>query len=307
MATSDRPLPASSAPATGQRWLWVALLTLVMFAWGNVFIAMKEIVTYVSPLHAVTVRFVPAALGYAVWLLAARRRETWTLLRAETWRLPLMGLIGSVITNAAVAWGETRVPAGTASLIVSLNPVFTVLFAVLFLGERFNGRQALGLGVAFAGLFVVIRWGSGRQVTLTDVGYALITMIAPLGAAIHSVMVKPIVARHPPLLVTAVTMVFTGLFSLTFARPSLVADLASLPATFWGAVAFLSIPCNVFAFLIWLSALERMPAGQAAGFLYLVPLFGVLSSSLLLKEPVTTPLLVGAAILIAGIWIVNRE
>jgi drug/metabolite transporter (DMT)-like permease len=138
------------------------------------------------------------------------------------------------------------------------------------------------------------------------VGYALITMIAPLGAAIHSVMVKPIVARHPPLLVTAVTMVFTGLFSLTFARPTLLTALPAMPVTFWWAVIFLSIPCNVFAFLIWLSALERMPAGRAAGFLYLVPLFGVLSSSLLLKEPVTVALMLGGAILIGGIWIINR-
>ena len=102
-------------------------------------------------------------------------------------------------------------------------------------------------------------------------------------------------------------MIFAGLFSLVFVRPTLLAQLLSLPASFWWSVVFLAIPCTVFAFAVWFGALERMPAGRVVGFVYLVPMIAVISSRWLLDEPVTIWLLLGAAILISGVWLVNRE
>jgi drug/metabolite transporter (DMT)-like permease len=286
---------------------WIALLVVVTLFWGNSFIAVKVIVRYVSPLELVTVRFVPVALIFAALLLPTRGREVWAMIRADGWRLALLGLTGAVLYNTFLGWGETRVAAGTASLIIALNPTFIYTLSILFLRERFLWRRALGLAVAFAGLFVIVRWGSGRPIALDDVGYALIVMLAPLNWAVYTVSGKAVIARHPPLLVVGVAMIFAGLFSLIFVRPSLIAQLPTLPASFWWAVLFLAVPCTVFAFVVWFGALERMPAGRVAGFVYLSPMFAVTFSRWLLDEPVTSALLLGAAILIAGVYLVNRR
>jgi len=296
-----------SFPSPSGTAAWTALLVLVALIWGNSFIAIKEVVQYVSPLELVTVRFVPVALIFALWLLPTRGREAWSLVRAEGWRLALLGLTGAVLYNIFLGWGETRVAAGTASLIIALNPTFIYVLSILTLGERFLWRRALGLAIAFGGLFVIIRWGSGRPVTLDDAGYALITMLAPLCWSVYTVLGKSVVARHPPLLVTGVSMILAGLFSLVFVRPALLAQLPTLPASFWWAVLFLAVPCTVFAFAIWFAALERMPAGRVASFVYLVPMFAVTFSRFLLDEPFTLALVVGAAILIGGVWLVNRR
>jgi drug/metabolite transporter (DMT)-like permease len=296
----DRRLLAGSAT-------WTGLLLLVTLVWGNSFIAIKHIVQYVTPLELVTVRFVPVGLVFAAWLLPTRGREVWRLIGAERWRLVLLGLAGAVLYNGFLGWGETRVAAGTASLIIALNPAFTYALSVLTLGERFVARRALGMAVAFGGLFVIVRWGSGRAISLDDVGFALITMLAPLCWAVYTVLGKSVVARHPPLLVTGVSMMFAGLFSLAFVNPSLVAQLPMLPASFWWAVLFLAVPCTVFAFAVWFGALERMPAGRVAGFVYLVPMFAVTFSRFFLNEPITLALVAGAAILISGVWLVQRK
>ncbi len=285
---------------------WPALLLLVTLVWGNSFIAIKHIVQYVTPLELVTVRFVPVALIFAAWLLPTRGRQVWQLVRAESWRLVLLGLVGAVLYNAFLGWGETRVAAGTASLIIALNPAFTYTLSVLVLGERFVWRRALGMAIAFGGLFVIVRWGSGRPVTVDDLWYAFITMLAPLCWAVYTILGKSVVARHPPLLVTGVSMMFAGLFSLLFVRPSLLSQLPTLPTSFWWAVLFLAVPCTVFAFAVWFGALERMPAGRVVGFVYLVPMFAVTFSRVLLDEPITLALVVGAAILIGGVWLVSR-
>jgi len=90
-------------------------------------------------------------------------------------------------------------------------------------------------------------------------------------------------------------------------RPSLLTRLPHFPVSFWLSIMFLSLPCTVFGFAVWFVALERLPAGRVAGFVYLVPMFGVIFSRLLLNEPLTFALIVGAAILISGVWMVNRR
>jgi drug/metabolite transporter (DMT)-like permease len=298
---------------TGSRsWLshpatWTGLLLLVTFVWGNSFIAIKEIVQYVRPLELVTVRFVPVAIIFAALLLPTRWREIARLVREESWRLALLGLTGAVLYNTFLGWGETRVPAGTASLIIALNPTFTYALSVLTLGEPFRWQRALGLAVAFGGLFIIVRWGSGRPIALDDVGYAFLTMLAPLCWAVYTILGKSVVARHPPLLVTGSSMILAGIFSLVFINPALLDKLPGLPASFWWSVLFLAVPCTVFAFVAWFGALERMPAGRVVGFVYLVPMFAVTFSRILLDEPITLALLAGAAILIGGVWMVQRK
>jgi drug/metabolite transporter (DMT)-like permease len=300
-------IPPDNARPGQTKPLWTALLVLVTVIWGASFIAIKQIVSYVTPLELVTVRFVPVALAFALLLLPTRGREVWRVIRAESWRLPLLGLVGGVLYNIFLGWGETGVAAGTASLIIALNPAFTYALSVVFLKERFRYRRLLGIIVAFAGLFVIIRWGSGREVTLEDARYALATMLAPLCWAVYTIAGKPVVARQPPVLVTGIALAYAGIFSLAFATPSLLARLPELPLSFWAATLFLALFCTVLGFSVWYSALEHMTAGRIAGFVYLVPLFAVTMGALLFDEQLTPSLAVGAAILIGGVYLVNRE
>ncbi len=287
--------------------LWTSLLVLATLVWGNSFIAIKHVVEHVSPLELVALRYVPAALTFAVLLLPTRGRQVWQLIRAEGWRLVFLGLLGAVFSTVFLGWGQTHIAAGTASLIAALNPAFIYILSVLFLGERFAWRRALGLAVAFGGLFVGVRWGSGRAVTLNEVGYILITILTPVSWSTYTVSGKSLVERYPPLLVTGVSMIFAGLISLVFVRPSLLVQLPTLPASFWGAILFLAWPCTVFAFTVWFGALEWMPASRAGGFIYFIPMFAIVFSRWLLNEPITPALVIGAAILIGGIWLVNRR
>ncbi|MGD2176836.1 MAG: DMT family transporter [Anaerolineae bacterium] len=296
----------SRLPRGSGSYLWGILLVLVTLIWGNSFIAIKHIVAYVSPLELVALRFVPVALTFGAILLPTQGRRIRSMMREEWWRLALLGLTGAVLYNIFLAWGETRVPAGSASLIIALNPTFIYILSLAFLDERFRWHRTVGLAIAFGGLYITIRWGSGEAISLSEARYALITMLAPLMWATYTVFGKSVVARHPSLLVTGASMLFAGAFSLVFVRPGLLAKLPTLPLSFWGAVLFLAWPCTVFAFLVWFGALEHMAASRMAGFIYLVPMFSVSFSHWLLGEPITPALLLGAGVLIAGVWLVNR-
>jgi drug/metabolite transporter (DMT)-like permease len=251
-------------------------LLLVVLIWGNSFIAIKHAVQFLAPMELTILRFIPAALIFGVLLLTTRRVAFWQMVRRDWPGLVLLGLSGAVAYNLALNTGESRVPAGTASLIISLNPAFTFILSVLFLKERPTVKKAMGLAIAFLGLYVIVRYATDQRIDFSYLRYVFITMLAAV-----------------------VPLMF-------FVRGDLIAKLPTLPLSAWLSVAFLSLVCTVFAFVIWFRALQSMEASRAASFVYLEPLFGVSFSKLFLNEPITLALLTGAALLISGVYLVNR-
>jgi len=282
------------------------LLLLVVLIWGNSFVAIKHAVQFLTPMELTILRFIPAALIFGVLLLPTRRAAFWQMVKRDWLGLVLLGLSGAVAYNLALNTGERRVPAGTASLIISLNPAFTFILSVLFLRERPTIKKAMGLAIAFLGLYVIVRYATNQQIDFSYLRYVFITMLAPLCWASYTILGKPMVARYPPLMVVGGAMMAAVVPLLFFVRGDLIARLPTLPPGAWLSIAFLSLACTVFAFVIWFRALQTMEASRAASFVYLEPLFGVSFSKLLLDEPVTLALLIGAALLIGGVYLVNR-
>jgi len=289
---------------TKTTYLSLVLITLI---WGNSFIAIKHAVQFLAPIELTILRFIPVALIFGALLLTTRRRAFWQMVRRDWLGLVLLGLSGAVVYNLALNTGESRVPAGTASLIISLNPAFTFILSVLFLRERPTVKKAVGLAIAFLGLCVIVRYASNQQISFSYLRYVFITMLAPLCWAIYTILGKPLVARYPPLLVVGGAMMAAVIPLLFLVRGSLIAKLPTLPPSVWLSIAFLSLACTVFAFVIWFRALQRMEASRAAGFVYLVPLFGVSFGKLLLDEPITLVLLIGAALLVGGVYLINLD
>jgi len=284
------------------------LLVLVTLIWGNSFVAIKHAVRFLTPVELTILRFIPVALIFGVLLLTTRRVPFWQMVRGDWLGLVLLGLSGAVAYNLALNTGESRIPAGTASLIISLNPAFTFILSALFLKERPTIKKAMGLTIAFLGLYVIVRYASrqsGQQIDFSYLRYVFITMLAPFCWAIYTILGKPLVARYSPLMVVGGAMIAAVVPLLFLVRGSLIAKLPTLPPSVWLSIAFLSLACTVFAFVIWFGALQRMEASRAASFVYLVPLFGVSFSKLLLDEPITLVLLIGAALLIGGVYLIN--
>ena len=177
----------------------------------------------------------------------------------------------------------------------------------MFLDERLAWSRAAGIAIAFVGLVIVVRWGTGQKLGIQGGGYFLLAVVAALTHAVYTVLGKPLVENRPPLLVTGVSMGFAGLFSLVFVSRGLMASLPTLPIPFWGSILFLGWLSTVFAFAVWSWALQRMPAGRVASFTYLLPLVGVLSGHWLLGEPVTLALALGGVLVVGGIAVVNRS
>ncbi|UCC78055.1 MAG: DMT family transporter [Anaerolineales bacterium] len=284
--------------------LYVALIATTL-VWGGSFVAIKQALRYLSPLELILMRFVPASLAFALLILWRERTVPARLLR-EQWRsLCLMGLFGVAAYHLALNTGERMIPAGTASLIVALNPAFIVVLSTLFLRERVTWIQILGLSMAFLGLFIVVRYASGGELDLTYLRGVLITLIAPLSWAVYTVVSRPVAMRYSPLAVTGMGTATGTAVMLFAARPSLLDTAMGMPWDGWASVAFLALVCTVGGVTVWVTALQQLEAASVGVFIYLVPLWAAVLSKLVLGEGLTVALMVGALIVVGGVALAN--
>lgn len=290
---------------TAQKKTYLALVLIAMI-WGNSFIAMKYAVQFLTPVELTILRFIPVAVAFAVLLLPTRWVSFWAMVRQEWPILVLLALTGAVGYNIFVNTGSQKIAAGTVSLIVPpLNPVFTFVLSIIFLKERPTVKKATGLIVASIGLYIIVRYAGGKRIDFSYLRYVFVTMLGPLCFAIYTILGKPLVARYSPLQVTGGAMMAAVIPLVFLIDGNLIVKLPTLPATVWLSIAFLAFLCTVFAFVVWFWALQKMEASQVSSFTYLVPLFGTSFSQVILGESITPALIVGGAILLGGVYIIN--
>lgn len=280
---SDRQgVAVDGAGRTVPRWVLLLSLFLLFVIWSNSFHAVayfrKDV--GISAPALVTLRYGPVTvfcLAYAFW----RRKDVGRLLARDRWRLLFMAALMIPGYNLALNWGQGRVPPATASLLIAMNPVFTFLLALAFLGERVRAMKLIGLMVSFLGVYLLIR-AQQQSEGSTYIPYALVVLLAPLSWALATVLGKPATGRNDPLLVTFAA---TGIGSLPFTIALLAgADgthetLVGLTATGWAALLHLSLLCTIVGFAVWFWALRYLPASTVSAFVFLNPpltaLFGM--------------------------------
>jgi drug/metabolite transporter (DMT)-like permease len=113
---------------------------------------------------------------------------------------------------------------------------------------------------------------------------------------------------HPAALMMLYVMGFGWLFTslLFFGGPG-VSEIGQLPWQGWLSLAFLGIACSGLAYVFWYDALQAIPASQVGVFLYLEPLVTTLLAAALLSETLLWSSILGGAIILLGVWMVNRR
>jgi len=286
---------------------WQVKTLVAILVWGASFIATKTALREVGPFTIITLRF---GMGVAVLLgtVAARgqmRRPT----RREWALFALLGFQGVLVHQMLQVTGLRFTSATNTGWMVALMPVFTALLARAFLREHLSAAQIGGIALAFGGALVVVSHGLPRLPPLHTAatwGDLLVFLSAP-NWAVFSVLSKPALRTRPAALVMTWVLLLGWLMTLPFfAATHGWQDFAALSARGWGAILFLGFLCSGAAYIFWYDGLVAADASRVAAFLYLEPLVTVAVAGWLLHEAVTPATLCGGAIILIGVWLVQR-
>lgn len=274
----------------------LALMMLVVLVWGMNFAVIKLGVVSVPPLLLGAMRFMLAAFPALLFFKAPQVPLRWYLMYGMTIALGQFAFLFTAI--------HVGMPSGLASLVLQSQAFFTMVFAGLWLKERWQANQVAGLLLAGGGLVLI---GSAHGVAMPLGGFALTVAAAVMWAAGNTVSrslvrLGPIdqqafvvwASLVPPLPFLALSLVLEG--------PQAVA--AALLHFQWqslAALAYLSWAATLFGYGVWARMLSRYPANRVAPFSLLVPLVGLSTGWVVFGEALQAVHWVGGGLLMAGL------
>lgn len=295
----------STDPASNSTRALAALLVLSI-VWGYNWVVMKEALRYIGPFQFGALR---TFLGGLVLLLVL-------LMLRKPWRpqhLAQIARIGVLQTGgftALIVYALVAGGAGKVAVLTYTMPFWVMLMAWPMLGEKLHGLQWLAALASVAGMLCIVEPWHMHGSLLSSI----LAVLAGVCWALAVILAKRLHQEEPGLDLLS----FTGWQMLIGSLPLVVLALYVPAAPIqWsnyliGSAFYNVIVCNALAWLLWLYALQHLPAGIASMVSLLTPVVGVLAAWLQLGEAPTAlemagMLLIGAALAVLALRGMRRR
>ncbi len=298
----------SAEPRTESQRLGASVLAVPLLAvlWGLNWPTVRVLLAWWSVWEMRTIGLGAGAL--LLFVVARVRGQPLGVPRAMRARLLVSALFTIVGFNLCTAWAQQSGSTARATIVTYAMPVWVVLLAWAFAGERPDARRWMSLSLAVAGL-LLLAW------PLREATGSLLGIVFALGASVSWAAGTVFLKRYPltvaPVPATAwqlaIGAVVTGTGWLVFGGDSLPAAAPPWPAHwFWIALVFHIFLAMALGYLIWFDVVARLPGGIAALGTLMVPAVGVSGAMLLLGEHPTAFDIAGLVLITAAAAIVLR-
>ena len=282
---------------------------LAAVVWGGMYVVSKWGFSEIPPL---TLAFLRVALGAGVLYLVVRLTTPIRSFSRAEWRRFAALAVWLTAALATQFVGTDLTNASQGSLLTILTPVFMVGLGVTALGERLTGGKLAGIGLACVGTLVVLlgQYDLRALASGSGIGGGLL-LFSAFSFAAFSVYAKPLIERYSALeTATYATVLSVPLFGALvpvelYVRPDALSAVSmTLPVV--GAVLYLGLLSTAAAWYWWYKGMEYADASTVAVYFFAQPVVGVALGAALLGERTGLSVVGGGALLVVGVFLVNR-
>lgn len=278
---------------------------LIVIIWGCTFVQTKLLINAgLRPDEIFLFRFV---LAYLLILPFAGKR-LWLGNRRDELMAVALGLTGGslyfITENYALAYGYCS----NVSLIVCLTPLITALVVGRFYpGERMDRKGVLASLLAFAGMALVV-FNGNFILKLSPLG-DILALAACLCWALYTLIIKRLQDKYSNMLITRKVfgyglLTILPLLCVNGVNAELLVDGGAMV---WGNILFLGCVASMLCFLGWNWCLGKIGSVSATNLLYLNPVVAITTSALVLGERVTWVAIIGALLILSGLYMLGRK
>lgn len=276
----------------------IAILTVGI--WGLTFISTKVLIEHgLSPQEIFLLRFLMAYLG--IWFISPRK------LFADNWKDELWLLWGGVTGGSFYFFTENTALeitlATNVAFIVCTAPLLTTILSLLiYKKEKATAGLVGGSLLALVGVALVV-YNGHFILKISPLGDFL-TLLAAFSWAFYSLIMKKMSGRYRTTFITR-KIFFYGILTIlpAFILHPWQFSLSGLwqPAV-WMNLLFLGVLASLVCFVVWNIILKQLGTVRASNYIYLNPLFTLIGSAVLLDEQFTVMSLMGAMLILGGVY-----
>jgi drug/metabolite transporter (DMT)-like permease len=312
-AVATQPLDKNNVPPSGlfarRPTLAFGALIAVNAMWAFQF-AGARIAT--RELGGVLVTLVPLAV--ATLLVIPFARLSWDLFRIENRQVAidvfLLGTLGVIPAQLGLVFGVERTLASNASVLSLTIPVLTALSASAFLHERMTKLRWLSFAIAILGVCLISMKDiqEARLFRLEYVAGNLLVLASCAGSAFNNSYSRRVLSRISPAQLLVWSFVVADLELLML---EVVTDrqgwrrLGNLPLDIWWSLTLIAIFSLGVSMLLYFAVIQSVEVMRATLSVYLLPVFGVLFSAMLLEEKLTPNLVAGGVLIFVSCFLVT--
>ena len=279
-----------------------ALFALVCLIFSTTWLAIRVGLTDFRPLGSAGLRY---AVALPILLACA---FAWKLPWPDTprdWMLPLLlGFTMFTIPYALIYYGEMTVPSGLTAVLFASHAIFVALLAHFFLGdEPLTAARIAGVLIGFVGVIIVFRdrmggegsWlGETAVVACAAIQAVSTVIVRRTQRGLHPVVLSCIGAAVAAVVLLAASFAFEG------------GPVIRVTAAGVGSILYLAIFGSVIAFTASIRLIHVLGANRIAMSTYVTPIAALLFGHVLLGEPLGSGILLGAALVVGGVWLASR-
>jgi len=281
------------------------LLLALGCTWGASFLFIKVIVEDVSPVELVAGRLFFGAVAVVAFIFATKHEFRWA--PGVPPKVAVQAVGANIVPFWLISWGEQHINSGTASVLNSMVPIFTAVFAAAFLlEERFTFGRLIGLLLGFAGI-IVLTGDDALRVTDSDVLGQLAVVAAAACYGASAVYSRTLLRNNDPVTLSAMQL----LVGTAICVPLVIAlegapDYGSMQPEAWGSIVALGLGGTGIAYIAYLWLIEHTGSVRASLVTYIVPVIALFLGWAVLDESLGLNVIAGAALIVLGVATVMR-
>ena len=272
---------------TRRGWILFAAMGVL---WGMPYLLIRIAVATIDPLVVAGSRTLIGAL--LLLPIALHRHALAPALRHLPW------LVAFTLIEIGIPWvmlghAETRLNSSTAGLLIAIVPLFTAIIVSRLGHEKLERRRILGLALGFAGVALLV----GLDIDFHDWLAVGGTVVVSLCYAIGPIIIDRKLKDLPAIGVVTASLILATMIYAPFA-PFLWRDEVAAAGVY--SVVGLGVLCTALAFVVFFALIAEIGPARATVITYVNPAVAIALGALVLREPLTTGMLIGFPLVIIG-------
>ena len=278
-----------------QKYLWVLLTAL---AFGTMEIALKIGGNSFSPLQLTFLRFLIGGLFLLPFAIRDLRKRGVSLTKKDFGFVALLGFVNIVCSMTLFQASVMHTNANLAAVLISFNPMFTMVFAHFLVNERFTVKKAIVLAICMTGLVFVanpMNLAEGNE----PVGIAM-GLGASAAFGLYTALSKKCVGRLGGMTVNSLSFLIGALMELVILLFYGETPFSGICTETLGVLLYIGFVVTGFGYFCFMRAIEQGGASTASYAFFVKPMIALILANLILHEAITWNIVLGILLILYG-------